>query len=149
MATDDLAGLAARVRTLEDREEINLLFMEYRRCLDEKDFSGYAKLFAREGVWQADGLYAKGAEEIETLVDGMRGTLLTDEAGNDLHVVANPAIVIDGDRATARSAWIYLVRSESDDPSLCKVGHYDDELVREDGQWKFASRSAPMDMPNP
>jgi uncharacterized protein (TIGR02246 family) len=144
--TDDLAALAARVQQLEDREAINRLFMEYRRCLDEKDFSGYAQLFTTDGEFIATGLSARGRAEIEELVDGMQGSLLTATAGDDIHVVANPEVVVDGDRAAARSTWIYIVRADEGGPSLCKVGHYDDELVREDGRWRFARRRAPMDM---
>src|SRR2546421_149104 len=144
--TDQLAALEARVRRLEDREQINALFMRYRECLDEKDFSGYAALFASDGEFVAAGGSASGREEIERLVDGMRGTLLTAVAGDDVHVVVNPDISVDGDRATARSTWIYIVRDPDGGPNLCKVGHYDDELVREDGAWRFARRSAPMDM---
>jgi uncharacterized protein (TIGR02246 family) len=144
--TDQLAAIEARVQRLEDREAIHGLFMRYRECLDEKDFSGYAGLFAADGEFLSAGGNAKGQEEIERLVDGMRGSLLTAVAGDDVHVVVNPEIEVDGDRARARSTWIYVVRDPDGGPSLCKVGHYDDELVREDGQWRFARRSAPMDM---
>ena len=144
--TDELAALTARVQALEDREAISRLFMAYRRCLDEKDFSGYAALFAADGEFVAQDLRARGQAEIEELVDGMRGSLLTAVAGDDIHVVTNPEIRVDGDRATARSTWIYIVRADDGGPNLCKVGHYDDELVREDGEWRFARRNAPMDM---
>jgi uncharacterized protein (TIGR02246 family) len=143
---NELEALAARVQALEDREAISRLFMEYRRCLDEKDFSGYASLFTVDGEFVAQELRARGRAEIEELVDGMRGDLLTAVAGDDMHVVTNPEIAVDGDRASARSTWIYIVRAEDGGPSLCKVGHYDDELVREDGQWRFGRRHAPMDM---
>jgi uncharacterized protein (TIGR02246 family) len=142
----DLTELAARVQRLEDREAIHGLFMRYRECLDEKDFSGYASLFAEEGEFVAAVGTAKGRAGIQEFVDGMRGTLLTAVAGNDLHIVVNPEISVDGDRATARSTWIYLVRGDDDGPTLSKVGHYEDELVREDGEWRFARRFAPMDM---
>jgi uncharacterized protein (TIGR02246 family) len=145
--TDPLTALEARVQRLEDREAINALFMRYRHCLDEKDFSGYASLFATDGEFVAAGGSARGRERIERLVDGMRGSLLTVAAGDDLHIAVNPDIEIDGDRATARSIWIYVVRDDDGGPSLCKVGHYEDELVREDGEWRFARRFAPMDMP--
>jgi uncharacterized protein (TIGR02246 family) len=144
--TDRLAELEARVQRIEDREAISALFMAYRQCLDEKDFSGYASLFAAEGEFVAAGGTAKGRAGIEELVDGMRGSLLTAVAGDDLHIVVNPEIVVDGDRATARSTWIYLVRGADAEPTLCKVGHYEDDLVREDGAWRFARRFAPMDM---
>jgi uncharacterized protein (TIGR02246 family) len=145
--TDPFNALDARVQRLEDREAISALFMRYRQCLDEKDFSGYAALFARDGEFVAAGGSASGREQIERLVDGMRGSLLTVAAGDDLHIVVNPDIELDGDRATARSTWIYVVREDEGGPGLCKVGHYEDDLVREDGEWRFARRFAPMDMP--
>jgi uncharacterized protein (TIGR02246 family) len=144
--SDDLTALAARVRRLEDKEAIFDLFMAYRRCLDEKDFSGYAALFAQTGEFLAQDMHAQGRTAIEELVDGMRGTLLTATVGDDIHVVANPEITVDGDRAHARSTWIYVIRAEDGGPDLCKVGHYDDELIREDGAWRFLRRAAPTDM---
>jgi uncharacterized protein (TIGR02246 family) len=146
--SDRLAELEARVQRIEDRDAIHALFMRYRQCLDEKDFSGYAALFADEGEFVAAGASAKGRSGIEELVDGMRGSLLTDAAGDDLHIVVNPEISVEGDRATARSTWIYIVRGDEGEPTLCKVGHYEDELVREDGEWRFARRFAPIDMPD-
>jgi uncharacterized protein (TIGR02246 family) len=145
--TDRLAELEARVQRMEDRDAIFALFMRYRECLDEKDFSGYAALFGMDGEFVAAGGTAKGRAGIEELVDGMRGSLLTAVAGDDLHIVVNPEISIDGDRATSRSTWIYIVKGDDGEPTLCKVGHYEDELVREDGEWRFARRFAPMDMP--
>ena len=145
--SDRLAELEARIQRLEDTEAIHALFMRYRECLDEKDFSGYASLFAADGEFVAAGGTAKGRAGIEELVDGMRGSLLTAVVGDDLHIVVNPEIRVEGDRATARSTWIYVVRGDDGGPTLCKVGHYVDELVREDGEWRFARRFAPMDMP--
>lgn len=145
--TDRLADLEARVQRMEDREAIHALFMRYRQCLDEKDFSGYAELFAEDGEFVAAGGAAKGRAEIEELVDGMRGNLLTAAVGDDLHIVVNPEILVDGNRATARSTWIYLVRGDDGEPTLSKVGHYEDELIREGGSWRFARRFAPIDMP--
>jgi uncharacterized protein (TIGR02246 family) len=139
--------IEARLRRLEDKAAIEELFLAYRRALDEKDFAAYAALFAADGEFIAGEMRAVGPAAIEELVTGMLGTLLTTETGNDLHVVANPEIELDGDVARARTTWIYILRGESDEPTLCKVGHYDDALVREDGVWRFKSRDAPTDMP--
>jgi uncharacterized protein (TIGR02246 family) len=137
----------ARLRRLEDKDEIMALFLAYRRALDEKDFAAYAALFAAEGEFIAGEMRARGPAAIQELVEGMLGTLLTAESGNDLHVVANPDITLEGDRATARSTWIYILRGEDGGPDLAKVGRYEDVLVREGGAWRFLSRDAPMDMP--
>ena len=93
----------ARLRRLEDKDEIMALLLEYRRTLDEKDFAAYAALFAVEGEFIAGPMRATGPAAIQELVEGMLGTLLTAESGNDLHVVANPDIRLDGDRATAQT----------------------------------------------
>lgn len=139
--------IEARLRRLEDLEEIRELFQAYRQALDEKDFAAYAATFAEDGEFIAGTMRASGRAAIQELVEGMLGSLLTAESGNDLHVVANPAIALAGDRASARSTWIYVLRDESGEPALCKVGHYEDELVREGGRWRFQRRDAPTDMP--
>jgi uncharacterized protein (TIGR02246 family) len=139
--------LETRLRRLEDTEEIRALLMEYRRALDEKDFRAYAALFARDGVFSAGDMKATGPDEIYALVDGMLGTLLTERRGDDFHLVANVSIDVDGDRASATSTWAYVVRGEDETPVLAKLGRYQDELVREDGRWRFAHRHAPGDIP--
>jgi uncharacterized protein (TIGR02246 family) len=137
-----------RLRRLEDVEEIRALFQDYRRALDGKDFRAYAALFARDGVFEAGDMRAVGREAIFALVDGMVGTLLTERGGDDFHVVANVVIELTGDdRAAASSTWVYVVRGDGDVPELAKIGHYEDELVREDGAWRFALRRAPTDVP--
>jgi uncharacterized protein (TIGR02246 family) len=148
--SDESEALAARLARLEDIEAIRRLFQDYRRSLDSKDFRAYADLFAQEGEFIAgpDGSFrAKGREAIFALVDGMRGSLLTDEPGDDLHVAVNDRIDLDGDRAEATSTWVYLVRGDGDVPDVSKVGRYVDVLTREDGSWKFLRREAPCDIP--
>ena len=136
-----------RLRRLEDVEAIRRLMLEYGRCLDAKDIRGYAGLFATEGEFVAGDMCAKGPQEIFELVDGMRGTLLTDRGGDDVHIVANPTIDVDGDRATADSMWIYILRGEDDQPVLSKIGSYHDVFTREDGRWRFLRREAPTIIP--
>ena len=145
MAADD--SVEARLGRLEDREAIRRLFLDYRRNLDQKDFRAYAELFARDGEFIAGTMRAKGPDAIFELVDGMLGTLLTERGGDDVHLVANDTIELDGDRATAEVTWVYILRGEGDVPVIAKLGHYDDVLTREDGRWKFLRREAPTDIP--
>jgi uncharacterized protein (TIGR02246 family) len=143
-------SIEARVARLEDLEAIRRLLLDYRRHLDGKDFRAYADLFALDGEFIAGpggSIRAKGREDIFALVDGMRGSLLTDETGDDVHVAVNDRIDLDGDRATATSTWVYVLRGDGDVPDVAKVGRYDDLLTREDGQWKFLRREAPCDIP--
>ena len=145
-----MESIEARIARLEDLEEIRRLLLDYRRHLDGKDFRAYADLFAADGEFVAGPggqIHATGREAIFALVDGMRGSLLTDVGGDDVHVAVNEVIELDGDRARVTSTWVYLVRAEGDVPEVSKIGHYNDVVTREDGRWKFLRREAPMDIP--
>ena len=48
--TDDNA-LEARVKHLEDLQEIRTVLTNYGRFLDARDFSSYSRLFAKDGEW--------------------------------------------------------------------------------------------------
>jgi uncharacterized protein (TIGR02246 family) len=148
MSADD--SVDARLRRLEDVEQIRQLFVDYARVLDQKDFGAYAALFAEDGEFIAGPQRAKGRASIRALVQAMLGDLLGAEAGQDFHVVANPQVEMDADdadRARARLTWLYVVRGQDGAPALSKLGHYEDELVREAGRWRFLRREAPTDIP--
>jgi SnoaL-like domain len=142
-----------RLLRLEDLEQIRQLFVEYKMVLDKQDFAAYGALFAADGEFvatPAQGLQqARGPAAIQALVEAMPGSLLGSEPGADFHVVVNPLIELDAadpDRAQAQVTWLYVVKGEDGLPALCKLGHYDDQLVREDGRWRFLRREAPTDI---
>jgi ketosteroid isomerase-like protein len=143
----------ARLRRLEDLEQIRQLFVEYKMVLDKQDFAAYGALFAADGEFvatPAQGLQqARGPAAIQALVEAMPGSLLGSAPGADFHVVVNPLIDLDPadpDRAQAQVTWLYVVRGEDGLPALCKLGHYDDQLIREAGRWRFLRREAPTDI---
>jgi hypothetical protein len=143
----------ARLRRLEDLEQIRQLFVEYKMVLDKQDFAAYGALFAADGEFiatPAQGLQrAKGPAAIQALVEAMPGSLLGSAPGADFHVVVNPLIELDTadpDRAQAQVTWLYVVRCDDGAPALCKLGHYDDQLIREAGRWRFLRREAPTDI---
>jgi hypothetical protein len=57
------------------------------------------------------------------------------------HLITDPQITVHGDRATASSLWMHVRRGEDDHPLLPTLGGYTDELIREDGRWRFLSRT--------
>jgi len=40
-----------------------------------------------------------------------------------------------------------MVRNKEDKPVPAMGGHYDDEMIREDGHWKFLRRVVMMEIP--
>jgi hypothetical protein len=147
--TAPAADAEARLRRLEDLDRIRQLFVDYKTVLDKQDFAAYAALFAADGEFIAGAQQARGPAAIQALVAGMPGSLLGSAPGEDFHVVVNPLIELDvgdPDRASAGVTWLYVVKGADGAPALAKLGHYDDELVREAGQWRFLRRAAPTDI---
>ena len=94
--------IEARLRRLEDLLEIQQLFVDYGRHLDAHDFDAYAALFAEGGEVLLGPLgRATGRAEIKALME----RTMADLASSNYHLVTNPTITLDGDRATATVMW--------------------------------------------
>jgi ketosteroid isomerase-like protein len=136
-----------RLRELEDRAAIWELFMDYRRHLDARDFAAYATLFGDDGEWIGNLGRVRGRAEIEEMLHRTLGTGFAVESGSDFHLVANPEVELDGDRASARSTWCFVERGGDGSPVLSLIGRYEDDLVRDGDRWRFARRTAHCDLP--
>jgi hypothetical protein len=143
MASDK--GLDERLRRLEDSEGVWQLFMDYRRHLDARDFGAYSRLFVEDGEWAGNLGEARGPAEIEALLERTL-EIYPDDSTRTYHLVCNPTIQIEGDRATAYSTWCYITRDDAGRPVLSLMGHYDDVLTRDVDGWKFLRRVAYCDM---
>ncbi|HEY7628953.1 MAG TPA: nuclear transport factor 2 family protein [Ilumatobacteraceae bacterium] len=141
-----LDALAARVQALEDKDAIWMLFMEYKRHLDARDFKAYASLFTDDAVWAGNLGKAVGPGEIEALLVRTLEVYPSD-LERTYHLVMNPVIHVDGDTAKAKSNWGYMTRSNNDRPVFEMLGRYSDELRRTPDGWKFTRRVAYSDIP--
>lgn len=136
--------LEAHVRRLEDLAEIHQLFVDYGAHLDAGDYAAYAELFAVDGEVKLGPIgRAKGRAEIRALMERALDGL----AGSSFHIISSPRVTIDGDRANSRVMWSVIQRDTEGRPKLNMVGSHVDELVREDGRWRFRSRSGRIDLP--
>jgi uncharacterized protein (TIGR02246 family) len=134
--------LEQRIQRSEDQQAIERLLLEYGRTLDSRDFAAYAALFAADGQWKgAQGTY-QGPKEIQATME----KIFTDAAadipkGRNFHVMSNFIIDVQGDRATARSNFIFY-KLDGSKPVAEVAGRYEDVLVRVGGAWKFQQRTA-------
>jgi hypothetical protein len=136
-----------RLQRLEDRESIRRLLMDYGRFLDQRDFGAFSKLFAeKEGEWVGGMGKAKGPDAIRTLMEKTIGADASMKNAN-LHIFTNEIIKLDGDRASATTKWMFVIKGESNRPQPIYLGHYEDALVRENGNWKFLKRMVYADIP--
>lgn len=140
-------SLEQRVREIEDREAIRDLLETYGRMLDEKDLRGYSNLFAQDGVWEGGIGSATGPDEIYAMLDRVYGQLEPDAYGADYHIMSGIMIDVDGDEATSWSRWTWVVEGEDGKPVAQRSGHYEDVLVKIDGEWKFRHRLTVTELP--
>jgi uncharacterized protein (TIGR02246 family) len=144
----DFDALKARVQQTEDRQEIAQLVVEYGHLLDTHDLAGYSNLFAKDGEWIGGFGRAKGPKAILAMMKKYIGTSPYDPRNvKGFHLLTNIVIHLNGDHATAWSRIIYMVRNKDNKPASALGGHYDDELIRENGHWKFLRRVVMMEIP--
>jgi uncharacterized protein (TIGR02246 family) len=142
----ELEAIAKRLQVLEDREAIRSLIIAYGRAHDGRDYQAYAALFAKEGEWVSGMGTATGPAAIFEFLDKSIGHNPTPDSGT-YHVMSNEQIDINGDRASAVTKWVYFTKNDNDTPNVTFLGHYVDQFIREDGQWKFLRRQSFRDIP--
>lgn len=140
-AGSEPAELEQRLQRVEDELAIRRILVEYAVRLDARDLEAYLDLFAPEGSWQVGDTVRRGREEIREMLAGIYGDPEVEPYGyQGFRIVSNEQIDVEGDRATARSRHLTLVRGERGNPTPILSGLYEDEFVRQDGQWKILRR---------
>jgi uncharacterized protein (TIGR02246 family) len=143
-AENEVTGLPtieARLRKAEDTLAIQRVITDYSAMIDARDFDGYAALFAKDGVWQNGTTIRRGAEEIKAMLVGIFGTPAEGFVNrSDYHLVSNLEVNVDGDKATARSRHLLIMRGPDGSPTPELAGQYEDEFIRENGVWKILKR---------
>jgi len=141
----DHGSIEQRLRHLEDLAEIHQLFVDYGQYLDAGDFAAYADLFAADGEVRLGPMgSAKGRDEIRSLME----RALAGVVGTSYHVITSPRVQIDGDTATSEVMWTVVQRGPDGAPVVPMIGRHRDELVREDGRWRFRLRRGFVDIPS-
>ena len=129
-----------RLRVPSEEEAIRRALVEYATLLDTGAWDDWADLYAEDGV------HAVPAASFEVrrranIRKWMAATYPWANTGR--HMVANPLITVDGDRATAVSEVMFLLRGENG-PEIGLVGEYRDVLRKTD-RWRFERRESQLD----
>jgi uncharacterized protein (TIGR02246 family) len=141
-------ALMNRLEALEAREAIRALWAEYGRTLDARDFVAFSKLFARNAEFGSGPGAAKGPAAIGAFLEKAIGTNYPDSKGKNFHLYFNESIEVHGDRATAVSKGGYVMATaDNTKADFLLLAEYRDELVKEDGQWKFLRRQIAGQIP--
>lgn len=141
------AALEERVQRVEDELAIRRALANYAGFLDRRDYAAYADLFTPEGEWtKPEGGGRRGRAEIRAMLEGVMGPENNPNVDN-YHLVSNPQIDLEGDRASATSRYLFVMRGPDGQPTPALAGVYYDEFVRHEGEWKIARRVAEDVMP--
>ena len=134
-------SIEQRLQRVEDELAIRRVLVDYSATQDARDFDAYVALFAENGEWVNGETVYKGRAAIMDMLVGLYGVTPPDFVNAEsYHITSNPQIDLDGDRATVRSRHLLLMRGEEGEPTPMLAGIYDDEFVREDGEWKIQRR---------
>ncbi len=99
----------------------------------------YLASFASDAVWNLPGNASHGIDEIRAGLLNRRASGAVGPGTNGRHMVSSIDVVMDGDRATARS-YFQFVTNTNTAPVLALVGAYADEFVRTAAGWRLQRR---------
>ena len=132
-----LEELEARIRVLEDIEEVNKVMASYCHFVNVSQWDDVMALFAdnAKADWGMLGTY-EGKEGIATYFENMVAGIMPYTA----HQMLNPIVTVEGNKA---KGTFYLwapttVKMADVETAIWIQGRYDNEFVKEGGKWKFS-----------
>jgi hypothetical protein len=133
----------------EDRAKIEDLQARYLFALDFRDPEAYANTFTEDGVLDYGAGKIQGRQAIRDMVANMRAAAERQQAQDSSglrpaagrHNIANIVLEIDGERARGTAYWFHMGNANPERRAqLNSFGHYEDELVKVNGEWLFSLR---------
>ena len=128
----DIKELEKRITAMEDLEEIKKMHCEYMSCHDNLQFAKALDFFTDEAeVEVRNSGVMKGRENYSKI---FLGTLSRRTERHDGHLVSQPVLNIDGNKAMGH--WIVYMFFSKPTIEWIQVRH-DCEYVKENGKWKI------------
>ena len=129
--------------TLQDRLQIEDLFIRYTCALDAGDVETLVACFAEDGSLLSPAVgEKKGRAAIREFAQ--RFARFRERGSQLRHVISNFRIDVDGDRAAAK-CYLVVFLTRDGTSRLLAPGTYDCALARVDGRWVFERRIVTMD----
>jgi SnoaL-like domain len=119
--------------------ELNNLVQAYALFTDEGRADELASLFTADATWDGTDLgygSARGPKAIAACV-----LQHFDPTRPMIHVPGPPLLVLVSDSEVRGAGWCLATRSAGDGASPLIYFHYDDGYRRDDGGWRFSSRT--------
>lgn len=125
--------------------EIADLIYRYAELIDAGDFDGLGELLGRAAFGGPKTPKVSGAQNIAGLF-AMTTKRFADGTPRTRHLVLNPIVEVDGDRATARSTFCVVQATDRIPLQPIVVGRYFDTFARDRDGWYFTERIAAVEM---
>jgi len=124
-------------------EDIRRLVAMCAQRIDDRDVEGYVALFTPTGRLVTRSREFIGHDAIRQCMAG--GWAAAAPGSKTKHLVGESAIRVDKDTATAVTDVIAFQCLEEGGWQILLAGRYGDELIRHEGEWRFADRSISVD----
>jgi 3-phenylpropionate/cinnamic acid dioxygenase small subunit len=123
----------------EASDAIRNLLGRYCELMDAAEWAAVGELFADSELAGPDGaVLAAGSGAVTAMYE--RGTRLYDGSPRTRHLTANSIVEVDGDTASARSAYVVFQAVDGFALQPIITGRYQDVFSRTEGRWRFARR---------
>jgi hypothetical protein len=132
----------------DDRALIEDLQARYMFAFDYGDPEGYAGTFTENGVLDYGAGEIKGRKAIAEFIAA--GRKRTEEARAKTpagqqptvsrHIINNMVIIVNGNKARGLAYWTHMTSGANGRGTVDFFGHYEDEMVKVNGQWLFSRR---------
>lgn len=127
--------------SIEDQLQIQQLYARYNHAIDSGRGDAWAATFTADGVFSsANGTFA-GTSQLAGFADGFAKQLKARHWTNNL-VLESEGGAVKG------SCYLILLRltpGERPPAAILATAIYNDELVNDGGQWRFAKRTVTTD----
>jgi hypothetical protein len=144
LAVTSMSSRAAETSYAEDRSAIEDLQARYLFAMDFGDPDLYVTLFTEDGVLDVGSGEIRGRTAIRDVIAKMPNTRTTENGlrpASGRHNISNIVLKVSGNKATGRAYWFHYSNNNPERRgAFSGYGHYEDDLVKVNGQWLFAKR---------
>jgi hypothetical protein len=144
LAVTSITSKAADPSYAEDRAAIEDLQARYLFAMDFGNPDLYVTLFTEDGVLDIGNGEIRGRKAIRDVIAKMPNSRTAENGlrpASGRHNISNIVVKVNGNKATGRAYWFHYSNNNPERrPVFDGYGHYEDEMVRVNGQWLFMKR---------
>lgn len=136
---DRMSAMEARLRLVEDEREVARLVASYGPLVDSGDADAVAALWTPDGVYDVDGLYMQGRDDIVAMVRSRthQGFI----ASGCAHFQGPVHVTVNADEATA-AGYSLLILSQDSGFRVHRATAHHWRFVRTGEGWKASRRTS-------